>query len=203
MKVKRVVPLVNIKNTYQDPRVQTALKLVREHIEHMENPSGSGLFHLNLTRNGNGVKSIKDTFMSSLTGDGWRLEARLNLGVTQKQPGPIDAVLELNDGSAKHIAIEWETGNISSSHRAVNKLISGILVGELLCGILVLPSKEMYKYLTDRVGNFDELSPYFPVWSMANYNIDEGCIVIIEVEHDVLTSNVATLSKGTDGRALR
>lgn len=61
----------------------------------------------------------------------------------------------------------------------------------------------MYKYLTDRVGNFDKLRPYFQVWSEANYNLQEGCIVVIEVEQDILSSDVPLLLKGTDGRAVR
>ncbi len=72
---------------------------------------------------------------------------------------------------------------------------------KLLCGVLILPSKEMYKYLTDRVGNFDELEPYFQVWNKARYDLKEGCVIIIEIEHDVLTSDVPRILKGTDGRA--
>ena len=29
----------------------------------------------------------------------------------------------------------------------------GLLKGVLACGILVVPSRELYKYLTDRIGN--------------------------------------------------
>jgi len=202
MKVLNVLPLVNVNGTYDDPRIKNTITELITHIENMQHPIGSGAFHLNMTRKGNGVKPIKDTFFSSLTSEGWTLEHRLDLSVTQRKPGPIDATFDLNDGSNKFIAVEWETGNISSSHRAVNKLVAGLLQEKLLCGVLILPSKEMYKYLTDRVGNFAELEPYFQVWNMANYNINEGCIVIIEIEHDILTSDVPCIRKGTDGRAL-
>ncbi|SDJ19920.1 hypothetical protein [Proteiniclasticum ruminis] len=203
MKINHILPLVNINNTFNDIRVQSMLEILQLRITQMEHPLGSKLFHLNPIRQGNGVKTIKDTLMKSLTSDGWVLEHRLDLSVTQRKPGPIDAVLPLNDGSSKYIAIEWETGNISSSHRAVNKLVSGLLTEKILCGVLILPSSEMYRYLTDRVGNFDELQPYFQVWSKANYPVEEGCIVVIEVEHDLLSTDVPLLAKGTDGRALK
>lgn len=58
------------------------------------------------------------------------------------------------------VALEWETGNVSSSHRSLNKMSLGLLKGVLAAGILVVPSRELYKYLTDRIGNFEELAPY-------------------------------------------
>ena len=115
------------------------------------------------------------------------------------RPGPIDATLPIGD---KFFAVEWETGNISSSHRAINKMVTGILSGQLISGILILPSREMYFYLTDRVGNFRELEPYFDVWKQANYNINEGYLGVIEIEHDDVSNNVPKIAKGTDGRAL-
>jgi hypothetical protein len=39
-------------------------------------------------------------------------------------PGPIDAVLTEKQGD---FAFEWETGNISSSHRALNKIALGLI----------------------------------------------------------------------------
>lgn len=89
------------------------------------------------------------------------LEYRVDVGVT-KRPGPIDAVKLTSDD--KYFAVEWETGNISSSHRALNKIVVGILANILVGGALILPTRSLYHYLTDRVGNFEELSPYFVVW---------------------------------------
>jgi len=76
------------------------------------------------------------------------------------KPGPIDAVKEMPDG--RYFSVEWETGNISSSHRALNKMAVGLLDGMLVGGILILPSRDMYQYLTDRIGNYAEIEPYFP-----------------------------------------
>ncbi len=59
----------------------------------------------------------------------------------------------------------------------------------------------MYKYLTDRIGNFAEIEPYFPVWR--NLAISEGVLAIIEIEHDATSMDVLPIKKGTDGRARR
>ena len=83
----------------------------------------------------------------------------------------------------------------------MNKMAVGLLDGVLAGGILVLPSREMYQYLTDRIGNYAEIEPYFPVWK--NLQIQEGVLAVIEIEHDALSTDVPTIRKGTDGRALR
>jgi len=77
----------------------------------------------------------------------------------------------------------------------------GLLDGILAGGILVLPSREMYQYLTDRVGNFVEIAPYFPVWR--NLQINEGVLAVFEIEHDATSLVVPPIKKGTNGRALR
>ena len=175
------------------------LSHVEKGIYSIQNPSGSGSFGLHPEEKGNGVKPIKESFISTLAENGWISEARVDFGVTER-PGPIDAVYSVGN---KFFAVEWETGNIASSHRAINKMVVGILKGILVGGILVLPSREMYKYLTDRVGNYRELEPYFPVWEAANYKITEGTIKVIEIEHDFVSLKVPKITKGTDGRALR
>jgi hypothetical protein len=126
------------------------------------------------------------------------LEHPLMIAARQR-PGKIDAVKSLpND---RFFAVEWETGNISSSHRALNKMAVGLLDGILAGGILVLPSRNMYQYLTDRVGNFAEIEPYFAIWR--NLQIHDGVLAVIEIEHDAISSDVPPIRKGTDGRALR
>jgi hypothetical protein len=115
----------------------------------------------------------------------------------------VDAIKDLGDG--RIFALEWETGNISSSHRALNKMAVGLLDKVIAGGILVLPSRAMYLYLTDRVGNYSEIQPYFPVWECLGNSgqISDGVLVVIEVEHDALSDAVPWIPKGTDGRALR
>jgi len=115
------------------------------------------------------------------------------------RPGPIDSVKFLPGN--RYFAVEWETGNISSSHRAINKMAIGLLDGVIEGGVLILPSREMYQYLTDRVGNFAEIEPYFNVWK--NLKISNGLLAVIEIEHDDLSEDVPPIRKGTDGRALK
>lgn len=102
---------------------------------------------------GSGVKPIKDACMQHLSSLGWGLETCLDIA-TLRRPGPIDATIPVGN---RLFCMEWETGNISSSHRALNKMSLGILKGLLIGGALVLPTRAMYKYLTDRVGNFAEI----------------------------------------------
>jgi hypothetical protein len=88
--------------------------------------------------------------MAHLEQAGWKLEEPLNLA-TLRRPGKLDAVLDTSHGP---VAVEWETGNISSSHRALNKMALGLLKGALAAGVLIVPSRDLYKYLTDRVHHF-------------------------------------------------
>lgn len=159
-------------------------------------PEGEESFTLNPTEKGNGVKPIKNAFMLYLESQGWVLEQRMNLGV-RIQPGPVDAVCDI-DG--RWFALEWETGNISSSHRALNKMALGLIDGVLAGGVLVLPSREMYRYLTDRVGNYAEIEPYFPVWE--RIELKDGYLAVFEVEHDMLSESAPLFQKGTDGWAM-
>jgi hypothetical protein len=145
---------------------------------------------------GYGVKPIKNELMQELQLKGWKLEEPLNLAAI-KRPGKLDAVLYTSYGP---VALEWETGNISSSHRALNKMALGLLKGVLACGILVVPSRNLYKYLTDRVANFAELSPYLDLWR--SIRCEEAVFELVVVEHDAESEDVPKIPKGTDGRAL-
>jgi hypothetical protein len=146
---------------------------------------------------GNGVKPIKNELMVELKQKGWKLEKSLDLGL-YRSPGNLDAVLDTRFGP---VALEWETGNISSSHRALNKMALGLLKDALACGILVVPSRELYKYLTDRVGNISELEPYLDLWR--SIPCKKGVLEVVVVERDAESEQVPKIPKGTDGRALR
>lgn len=169
-------------------------------IEAIDWPPGTGQFLIypesgKKRGEGNGVKAIKDGFIQRLIAQGWESEKPLDLA-TRIRPGKLDAVHTV--GNVK-IALEWETGNISSSHRALNKMALGILKGVLTVGLLVVPSRNLYQYLTDRVGNFDELEPYADLWKALT--IADGILEIIVVEHDGESRQSPRIPKGTDGRA--
>ena len=170
-------------------------------IREVDWPRGSGKFTIfpqsgKRRREGNGVTPIKIGLMEELKKQGWKLEEPLDLAVFKK-PGKLDAVLYTDYGP---VALEWETGNISSSHRALNKMALGLLKDVLACGILVVPSRGLYKYLTDRIGNMEELEPYLDLWR--SIPCDQGVLEIVTIEHDVTSTDVPRIPKGTSGRAL-
>lgn len=129
--------------------------------------------------------------MFALHQSGWSIDEKRN-------PLRLDATRALQE--SKSFGLEWETGNISSSHRAINRLLLGHMKGVLVGGGLIVPTRELYKYLTDRIGNYAELEPYFEVWK--SYPLKDGMLVLIAVEHDGTGEDVPRIQKGTDGRAL-
>jgi hypothetical protein len=81
-----------------------------------------------------GLKSVR-LFRGQFS---WNLETSIHYAT--RSPGKIDATKVLDN----HLfALEWETGNISSSHRAVNKMVLGWLRGIFLGAVLVLPSRKL------------------------------------------------------------
>lgn len=170
-------------------------------IRRVDWPRGSGSFTIypeagKARGEGNGVTPIKLGLMEELQRQGWKLEEPLDIAIL-KRPGKLDAVLHTKYGP---VALEWETGNISSSHRALNKMALGLLKGVLACGILVVPSRELYQYLTDRIGNMSELQPYLDLWR--SVPCKEGVLEIVAIEHDATSKKVPRIPKGTSGRAL-
>jgi len=202
MKIIRVERLINAGGFSQTETWKAIEKHIKQAIEAIEWPPGSGSFTLfdqpgKARGEGSGVKPIKDACMAYLKSLGWTLETRVDIA-TLKQPGPMDATYPVGD---RLFCVEWETGNISSSHRAVNKMALGILKKVLIGGVLILPTRAMYRYLTDRVGNFPELEPYFPLWRALK--VEEGLLAVIAIEHDAVSRSVPRIPKGTDGRALQ
>ncbi|HEY1172500.1 MAG TPA: restriction endonuclease [Verrucomicrobiae bacterium] len=179
---------------------QSICREVEIAIESVIHPAGTSTFRINPVRQGNGVIPIKQNFVKCLKEKyGWELESRLEISSSGKNAGKIDAVKAI-PGTGKYFAVEWETGNISSSHRALNKIALGIISGKLVGGALIVPSRKLYEYLTDRIGNYAEMEPYFPVWG--NLKVKGECIIsVFEIEHDSEDSSLPLISKGKDGMA--
>lgn len=201
MKIERFERLIDRGNFSQTDDWKTIERHIIQAIQKIEWPLGSGSFTLfdqfgKSRGEGNGVKPIKTACMQHLSKMGWNLETKINIA-TLKQPGPIDATYQTRD---KLFCVEWETGNISSSHRALNKMALGIIKNILIGGILILPTRKMYRYLTDRVGNFPEIEPYFDLWR--SINISDGFLAVIAIEHDGVSAFAPRIPKGTDGRSL-
>lgn len=166
-------------------------------------PHGSGTFTIypesgKKSGQGNGVTLIKVPCIRALREGGWLIERLPSVGSSVLRTGDLDALKETPEG---YVAFEWETGNISSSHRALNKLFLTMKETKTIGSFLVVPSNRLKVYLTDRIGNIGELEPYFPLWrDLTGIN---GALRIIVVEQDAESFDVPKIPKGTDGRALR
>lgn len=198
MKIIKIEFLIQKGHFCQTSEFETLLDEIKGAILSVTYPESSHLFTLYPEKRANGVVPIKKNFQKSLVRDNWQCEYRMSIA-SRLKPGPIDVVKKVSDG--RYFAVEWETGNISSSHRALNKMTVGLLDGVLAGGVLILPSRNMYQYLTDRIGSYSEIEPYFPVWR--NILINEGVLAVIEIEHDAESTDIPPIKKGTDGRALR
>jgi len=188
------------------PGTKQALTEVRTAIARVRNPPGGPDFAIypesgKKSGQGNGVGPIRADFIAAIEALGWEQEVAFPLRTKSEnssQLGKMDASKRLQDGPP--FVVEWETGNISSSHRAMNKMCVGLQRGVLSGGVLVVPSDAFSRYLTDRIGNARELRPYLPFWR--DTCVDRGYLGVIVVEHDRTDPTVARIVKGTDGRAL-
>ena len=171
----------------------------------------------------NGVVSIKNRFFKHLTEvERWREEQALDFGQGRED---LIVPMRLYPSGEEHreplatnfggfdfatvgpngirAVIEWETGNISSSHRSINKLCVCLNAGIINVGVVIVPSRALYAHLTDRIGNIDELSGYLSLWQSMETRVETGLLAITVVEHDELTDdeNFPLLDRGNDGRA--
>lgn len=169
----------------------------------------------------NGVGYLKTAFFDHMHNvEGWKPEGDVGLSRGREQPAirlypslesyrePIESDFGGFDftttgAHGARVAIEWETGNISSSHRSMNKLAIALANGIIQIGVLIVPSRLLYEHLTDRIGNITELSGYLSMWESLKTSVERGLLAITVVEHDELTDdpNHAYLPMGNDGRA--
>jgi hypothetical protein len=158
-------------------------------------PPGSGKFTINPTKHGNGVTPIQRRAASLLNEGGWRAQYQWPIA-DRSQPGRMDAAYFSTHGL---VAFEWETGNVASCHRSINKICLGFHIGAIAGGILALSSNRLCPYLTDRVGNIGEIERYFPLWSATP--CDQGVLEILVVEHDATATDAPLIPKGKEGWA--
>ncbi|MGH7259847.1 MAG: hypothetical protein ACREI9_04105 [Nitrospiraceae bacterium] len=201
MKITHIETLISVGAFAQSPEWQSIRGAVIDSIRKVGWPPRSDKFTIypesgKKRRKGNGVTPIKNGLIRSLIKQKWKKEVALDIATVTK-PGKLDAVLQTHHGP---VALEWETGNISSSHRALNKMALGLMKEALAAGVLVVPSRELYQYLTDRVGNWSELEPYLDLWKAIPCRV--GILEIVVVEHDATSTKVPRIPKGTSGRAL-
>lgn len=201
MKIAAFHDILNADRFTTSTHLANAWKEIKTAISRTDWPHGSGKFSIypesgKRRGEGNGVTPIKIPCMAALTSFGWLTERLPDIGSTVLGTGDLDALKLTEEG---YIAFEWETGNISSSHRALNKLFLAMQETNTLGSFLVVPSNDLKPFLTDRIGNIGELMPYFPLWK--NLVGISGGLRIIVVEHDELSRSAPKIPKGADGRA--
>lgn len=200
MKIVNVVTLQNCGPYATSKHWKKTRKQIHEAVRKCEWPIGSGSFTIypqsgKKRGEGNGVKPIRSEFVKFLKDEGWAIEGPAKNALNQAL-GDFDAVLP---GPEKPIVVEWETGNISSSHRSMNKLTMLVSCGIISAGVLVVPSRKLYVYLTDRIGNIQELEPYFGLWK--SVPCASGVLEIIVIQQDAESKSVPKIPKMTAGRA--
>jgi len=180
----------------------------------------------------NGVPTLKMLFRQNLESAGWKSEEPLSLkpyfekirsdktlaqvfrypeSLAEAIQDPLhegvgDFDFWLRSSEGFRTVIEWETGNISSSHRSLNKICLAFLGGLLDAAVVIVPSNKCNVHLTDRVGNIRELQPYFYFWSAFGRSLSKGLLAIMEVEQDGLFKSVDVrdyIPRGADGNAFR
>lgn len=147
-------------------------------------------------KNCNGVVPLKEPCYRMLEEVyGWYREKPLD--ILSEKGGPIDVYKSFaDDHGVFRVGIEFETGNISSAHRSMNKLSLGVHNGELHLAVLMMPMHRLSYYLTDRVSNYEELAPYFSL-------VSEVPFIMIGFDVEEYSSTVPCLSKGRDGMSQR
>ena len=201
MKIVDVITLQSCGGYAASGHWKKTRKQIHDAVKRCEWPIGSGSFTIypesGKRRNeGNGVLPIRNEFVAFLKSKGWAIEGPAKNALGQSL-GDFDAVLP---GPQKPIVVEWETGNISSSHRSMNKLTMLVSGGVVSAGVLAVPSRKLYVYLTDRIGNIKELEPYFGLWK--SVPCESGVLEIVVFEHDAESTKVKKIPKMTAGRSL-
>ena len=202
MKIVAEHTLISCKDYVVSRSWKKVRRTLHKAIREVEWPPGSGQFTIypqsgKKRWEGNGVTPIKNGLMVELKSQGWIIEGGAKNSIGRKL-GVYDAVLETSAGP---VVLEWETGNISSSHRSMNKMAMNLMHGLIAAGILVIPSRKLYKFLTDRIGNARELEPYFDLWR--SVPCKSGILEVAVIEQDAESFDVPRIPKGTAGRSLQ
>jgi len=153
---------------------------LREAIVRVVWPPDNDRFVINPVTDGSRVVPIKRQFAANILALGWKLEERFPRFSDEeirkrRRPGAVDAALDLGDYDSPPFFVEWETGDIASSHRAMNKMALALKRGLISGGIWVVPSGNLAPYLTDRIGNYPEFEPYFSLSTAPCEKVEPLC----------------------------
>lgn len=197
MKIDAVHYIVRRGQFAQGAEYATIEEELRRSIAPIVWPPGAQDFSINPISNGNGVKPIKVACELELQQLGWRRQHPIKKSGTRGF-GPVDMV---RDTAAGLFGMEWETGNISSLHRSLNKLCWLISQGTVIAGTSIVASGALYPYLTDRIASYPEIAAYVPFFAHYLRDVDT-VLAIVVVEHDRLDTSAPLITKGIDGMAL-
>lgn len=228
MEIKEEVTIVEQGGFSQTDGWAEAREQAFESVRDVDWPPGTGSFTIYPEKEANGVKPAtqifernidekslwmetgRTHFKSLLREIGMLDEAVERLGKYVDDPEAFvnsswfDAMAEVEVDGERHIVVfEWETGNISSSHRSLNRIMVGFLSGIITAGVVGLPTRELYQYSTDRIGNFQELYPYFMIYEALNERVENGVFEVWAFEQDAESTEVPRIPKGSDGMSDR
>jgi len=178
-----------------NPLAQIARREIEDSIIKNVTPGETEFVLNNSKKNCNGVKPVKEMTYAYLVAHGWEREKPLAYLSSIDKGGPIDAYkLFQSDDRIFRVGMEFETGNIGSSYRSMNKLCLGIQYGDFDMGILMMSMKKTAYYLTDRVSNYEEAAPYFS-------RADQYAMIFYGFDADRFDPTAPLLPKGKDGNA--
>jgi len=227
VKISHTTTIIDEGKFSNSEKWQEARNQIIQSIEDVYWPPGNNEFIIFPEENENGVSPITEQFEANLDSKpGWDSTGRRHFKsvladrdmlddvvgmLSEYYDDPVDIISSpwfdgakkiQNGDKEQFLAVEWETGNISSSHRSLNRITLGLVTGILTSGVVILPTRDLYHYLTDRVGNYLELEPYFLIWELLGSEVDNGVVEVIAVEHDD-TGDVPAVGKLTDGMSNR
>ena len=195
MRIVHIETILNCGKYARSPHWIETRHAIHKAVRRCAWPPGTKKFTIYPEREANGVVPIRAEFIKELRKLEWTIEGKAK-NLLGDALGDFDAILPWTDGP---VVVEWETGNISSSHRSMNKLTMLVSDGIIAAGVLVIPSRKLYFYLTDRIGNYQELAPYVKLWK--SVPCKSGVLEIVVIEQDAESLKVPKIPKGTDGWA--
>lgn len=150
----------------------------------------------NSSKNCNGVVPVKEGCYRTLEEQyDWYREKPLD--VLSEKGGPIDVYkIFADDHESLRVGLEFETGNISSAHRSMNKLSLGLSQGELDLALIIMPISALSYFFTDRISNYEELQPYYSL-------VDSYSFIFLGFDAENYSDSYPILPKGKDGMSER
>lgn len=156
----------------------------------------------NSAKHVNSVTPIKEGLVNLLHDNyGWTKEWHLSTvsGEPEQRSrkkgtgGGIDVYKEFIQGQFSfNVGLEFETGNVASVHRSLNKLTLGVDAHELDLMVLVLPVYNLSYYLTDRSANYEEIEAYFRLY-------ENRAFIAFGFDAEEYSDQFPIFAKGNDG----